>query len=82
MDTVWELRFMDGRGASVYTAIDVSEDVGQVGVVRIVPIAADVSQERALSDARRCFETGRVLELVAHMGAVAYAVRHTAPPNA
>jgi hypothetical protein len=77
--TLWELRFTDGRGASFFTTADVSEDIGRLGLVRTIPAAAQVSQARALHDARKCFEEGRVVELIAHMGAVAYGLRHELP---
>lgn len=74
--TIWELRFLDGRGASLYTTEDVTEHIGRTGVVRQIHVAASVFSESALSDAVACFREGRVLDLWAHMGAVAYALRH------
>jgi hypothetical protein len=74
---IWELRFMDGRGASFYTTSDVTRDIGQ-SETRIVLVAAQVSQARAIKDARACFEHGRTKQLVAHMSAIAYALRHEA----
>ena len=77
MDTpLWELRLIDGRGASLFTAEDVTRDVGRSGAVREVPVAADVSDASAISDARRCLADGRVVAATLHMGAVAYALRH------
>jgi hypothetical protein len=76
MRTYWELRFTDGRGASFYTTTDVTEFVGAHEVTRTIPVAALVSQESALADAAKCFDEGLVAELTAHMGAVAYVLRH------
>jgi len=76
--TIWELRFIDGRGASVYTEDDVTSDIGCTGKVRRIAIAASVFEETAVADAASCFREGRVLELFAHMGSVAYALRHEA----
>jgi hypothetical protein len=74
--TIWELRFTDGRGASFYTTSDVTEIIGKSEAVRTFPVASDVSKENALWDAKACFAEGRTVELTAHLGAVAYAVRH------
>jgi hypothetical protein len=74
--TLWELRFTDGRGASFFTDSDVTSDVGQEGAIKHIRVAATVFEASALDDARRCFEDGRVLELTASMGAVAYALRY------
>lgn len=74
--SIWELRFMDGRGASFYTTSDVTADIGKPEIVRMIPVAARVSQPSALQDARKCFDQGRTVELAAHMAAIAYAVRH------
>ena len=74
--TLWELRFKDGRGASFYTALDVTDDLGKVGKLRTISVASDVSVASALPDAAQCIQDGRVIELVADMGAIAYAVRH------
>jgi hypothetical protein len=74
--TIWELRFVDGRGASVYTQSDVSNEVGQAGKVNRIQVAAHVFEDTALSDTAACFREGRLLELSAHMGSVAYALRH------
>lgn len=73
---IWELRFADGRGASLFTNVDVSGDVGREGVVRTIRVAAHVTQERAVADARRCFERGAANHATAHMGAVVFAIRH------
>jgi hypothetical protein len=73
---IWELRFMDGRGASYFTTVDVTEDIGRPGVGRSIPVAARVVQGNAVRDAAACFAEGRVVELQANMAAVAYAVRH------
>ena len=74
--TIWELRFTDGRGATFYTTSDVTDKIGKAEAVQTFPVAADVSQENALRDAGRCLAEGRTFELTAHLGAVAYAVRH------
>jgi hypothetical protein len=74
--TLWELRFIDGRGASFYTTTDVTEYMGTKGIVRTVPVAGRVSQASAVSDAAKCFDDGPIVELTADMGAVAYAVQH------
>ena len=74
--TIWELRFIDGRGASFFTESDVTADVGQAGQIRRINVAATAFEGSAISDAERCFQEEDVLELSAHMGAVAYAVRH------
>jgi hypothetical protein len=74
--TIWELRFADGRGASFYTQIDVTADIGRSDGVRRLDVAASVFEGSALENARRCFDEGRVQELVANMSAVAYALRH------
>jgi hypothetical protein len=74
--TIWELRFKDGRGASFFTYVDVSEDVGQPARTRTVPVAATVRPGTAIADAQTELEAGNVLTLVADMGAVAFALRH------
>lgn len=74
--TIWEIRFRDGRGASLYTAVDVSERVGDKGPALRVPVAAAVIDATALEDARACFSDGRVRELVADVEAIAYVIRH------
>ena len=71
---MWELRFADGRGAGFFTTTDVTDDLGRVGAVRNVTVAANVDEATALADARRCFAEHDLLELAIHMGAVAYAV--------
>jgi hypothetical protein len=73
---IYELRFTDGRGASLYTDEDVGGVVGELGTRRVLRVAAQVSRERPLEDARRCFAAGDVLTVEAHMGAVAYVARH------
>jgi hypothetical protein len=75
-EVIWQLRFVDGRGASFFTSTDLTEDLGKTGVIRIIPVAASVFEETAVADARACFERGETLELVANMGAIAYLVRH------
>jgi hypothetical protein len=74
--TIWELRFRDGRGASFYTAHDVTDDVGKNGVVRTIEVARHALAGDAPAVARECVQTRQVTLLTAHMGAVAYAVRH------
>jgi hypothetical protein len=73
---IWEIRFLDGRGATVFTAADLTADVGRLGATRVVPVASDVSEERALADARSCISAGDVVEMTLHLGAVAYVIRH------
>jgi hypothetical protein len=75
-DMIYELRFTDGRGASLYTDEDVTGTAGSSGVRRTVRVAARVSRERPIEDARRCLETGDVVMVEAHMGAVAYVAQH------
>jgi hypothetical protein len=75
-DVIYELRFMDGRGASLYTDEDISGTVGQWGACRVLRVAAQVSRERPLEDARRCLTEGDIVTVEAHMGAVAYVARH------
>ena len=74
--TVWELRFRDGRGTSVFTTQDVTSEIGAPGKTRRFEIAAESAAGRELADARRCLAEGSVVELVANMAAIAYAVRH------
>ena len=74
--TIWELRFNDGRGASFYTAEDITSDIGTAGLTRTFEVAASVFEATALSDAHRCLSRGEVLTLTAHMGSLAYALRH------
>lgn len=74
--TIWELRFTDGRGASFFTESDLTGDIGQAGHIRRINVAATAFEGSAIGDAERCFREGKVLELSAHMGAVAYALRH------
>lgn len=73
---IYELRFTDGRGASLYTDDDVSGTVGQWGARRVLRVAARVSREHPLEDARRCLAEGNVVMVEAHMGVVAYVARH------
>ncbi len=73
---IWELRFTDGRGSSVYTTTDVTSDLGKAGHVRTFEIAAALGKESPLHDAHRCLSNGRTVYLTAQMGAIAYAVRH------
>jgi hypothetical protein len=73
---IYELRFTDGRGASLYTDEDVTGAAGELGVRRVLQVAAQVSRERPLEDARRCLAQGDVVTVEAHMGAVAYVARH------
>jgi hypothetical protein len=73
---IYELRFTDGRGTGLYTDEDVSGTAGQWGVRRVLRVAARVSRERPLEDARRCLTEGNVVVVEAHMGAVAYVARH------
>ena len=73
---IWELRFVDGRGSRVFTAADVTSDIGKPSVIRSFEIAAVVGKGAPVADAKRCLSAGRTLYLTAHMGAVAYAVRH------
>jgi hypothetical protein len=74
---IWELRFKDGRGASFFTDVDITGDLGRVGVTRTIPVAASVRQGSAIADARSQLETGDVLSLVADMSAIAFALCHT-----
>src|SRR5689334_9602319 len=78
--TIWELRFVDGRGASLYTTTDISADIGKPALVRSVTVAAVVFADRAISDARECFASDNVRPAWLNMAAVAYAIRydHTA----
>jgi hypothetical protein len=73
---VWELRFIDGRGASFYTTADVTADIGKPGMVRSIPVAAQVFQGSAVANALAAFAGGDVVELHANMAAIAYALRH------
>jgi hypothetical protein len=75
-NSIWELRFSDGRGASLFTDIDVTDEIGQAGRTRHITVASTVFEGKTLADVRRCFEEGDVREVVAHMGSVAYAMRH------
>jgi hypothetical protein len=75
-DSIWELRFTDGRGASLFTDVDVTDDIGKTGRTRHITVASTVFESNALTDVRQCFEEGDVREAVAHMGSVAYAIRH------
>ena len=61
-----------------FTDEDVASDVGQSDTTRRIKVAAKVFEASALDDAKRCFESGQVLELVASMSAVAYAIRYDA----
>jgi hypothetical protein len=74
---IWELRFRDGRGASFFTTEDISSDIGKADVIRRIRVARVAVQGRGVEDARRCFAEGRVSDLVAHAGAIAFAIRHT-----
>jgi hypothetical protein len=74
---VWELRFKDGRGASFFTNVDVTGDLGQPGVRRTIPVAASVRQGSPIADARSQLQAGEVLSLVADMSAIAFALRHS-----
>src|SRR5438105_7997936 len=58
--TLWELRFVDGPGSSVYTTVDITGDVGRLGVAHTLPVAALTFEGSAVTDARRCFEEGDV----------------------
>jgi hypothetical protein len=73
---IWELRFSDGRGASFYTDEDVTDEIGKAGAIRTVRVASLAFEGTALRDAARCLEKGDVVALTAHMGSVAFAVRH------
>jgi hypothetical protein len=73
---IYELRMTDGRGASLYTDEDVRDAAGRVGERRTLRVAAAVSRDQALADARRCLADGDVVMAEVHLGAVAYVVRH------
>jgi hypothetical protein len=73
--TIWELRFSDGAGTSVYTFVDPEAHIGTDRVWSF-PVAATVFQGSALRDARRCFERDEVNELVTDMRHVAFVIRH------
>jgi hypothetical protein len=74
--TIWELRFVDGRGATVYTEKDVTAEIGKRGRIRRFNVAAVELEGAAIDDARRCLKEGNVVEIRAHMATVAFAVRH------
>ena len=73
---IWEIRCLDGRGASLFTNDDVSVHLSSPGTVRQIEVALGVSSESQVGDALDAFARGNTATVFLKLDAVAYTVKH------